>query len=87
MFFFLSKRYELTPTTNTPAVTKPERTVWKNLLMAVGESSTAQKSIISFRAVSGLNCIPTGSCIQALATRIHSAERLDPTATIQAEVR
>ena len=33
------------------------------------------------RIVSGLNCAPTGCCIQALAMRIHSAERLEPRAT------
>ena len=34
------------------------------------------------RMVCGLNTAPTGCCIQPLAIRIHSAEKLVPTATI-----
>ena len=33
------------------------------------------------RIVWRLNCAPTGFCIQALAIRIHSADRLEPSAT------
>ena len=55
--------------------------------MAVGESSTAQKSDISLRAVIGLNSMPTGFCIHAFATRIHKAEMLEPMNTIQVETR
>ena len=61
--------------------------VWVNLLIAVGEKRIAQKSSISFLAVSGLNSMPTGFCIQALATRIHKAEMFAPTNTIQVEIR
>ena len=53
--------------------------------MATGEKSISQKFCISNRAVSGLNSIPTGYCIQALATRIHKADKLEPTATIQVD--
>ena len=37
--------------------------------------------VSSMRMVTGLNSAPTGFCIQALAIRIHSADRLDPSAT------
>ena len=73
-------RYQqLTPATNTAPVSQPERTVWQNLTTATGEKATAKKSIISLRTVSGLNCIPTGCCIQLLATSIHHAESVAPT--------
>ncbi len=39
------------------------------------------------RMVSGLNTAPTGCCIQPLAIKIHSAERLEPIATSQVTVR
>ena len=39
------------------------------------------------RMVWKLKCAPTGCCIHALATRIHSAERFEPIATIQVTVR
>ena len=39
------------------------------------------------RMVSGLNAAPTGFCIQPLATRIHSAERLEPRATMKVTSR
>ena len=72
----LRSRYQqLTPTTNTAPSTQPLSTVWKNLATAIGESATAAKSTISLRTVSGLNAMPTGYCIQALATRIHHAEK------------
>ncbi len=35
----------------------------------------------SIRIVSALNSAPTGFCIHALAIRIHSAERFEPSAT------
>ena len=54
--------------------------VCRNLLIAVGEKSTSQKLTISFLAVSGLNCMPTGFCIHALATSIHNAEIFAPIA-------
>ena len=38
------------------------------------------------RMVSGLNTAPTGCCIQPLAIRIHSAEKLEPMATSQVTV-
>ena len=40
----------------------------------------AMKSVISMRMVSKLNSAPTGACIQPLAIRIHSADRLVPMA-------
>ena len=39
------------------------------------------------RMVSGLKCAPVGFCIQALAIKIHSADRLLPIATSQVTVR
>ncbi len=45
------------------------------------------KSVISMRMVSGLNTAPTGFCIQPLAIRIHSAEKLVPSAISQVMVR
>lgn len=59
----------------------------ENLLTAIGEVATAQKSTISLRAVSGLNSIPTGYCIQALATNIHHAEMVAPRPVSQVEAR
>ena len=47
----------------------------------------AKKSIISFLIVSGLNSIPTGCCIQALATRIQRAEILAPMAVNHVDAR
>ena len=75
------------PTTNTPPSTQPDNTVWKNLLTATGDVATAQKSTISLRTVSGLNSIPTGCCIHALATRIHQAEIVAPNPVNQVEAR
>ncbi len=46
-----------------------------------------QKSSITLRIWSGSKAMPTGFCIQALATSIHSAERLTPIATSQVEAR
>src|SRR5690606_3096637 len=61
-------RYQaLTPMTKIAASTKPEVIVCRNLLTAVGESRTSQKLVISLRAISGLNFVPTGFCIQELA--------------------
>ena len=76
-----------TPTTNTAASTQPDSTLWKNLLTAIGEVATAQKSTISLRAVSGLNSMPTGFCIHALATRIHQAEIVAPSPVSQVDAR
>ncbi len=39
------------------------------------------------RMVSGLKADPAGFCIQALATRIHTADRLEPKATSQVTPR
>ena len=69
-----------TPHTNTPPSVHALSTVWKNLLIAIGESATAAKLVISLRIVAGLNSQPVGYCIHALATRIHSADRLAPMA-------
>ena len=81
-------RYQaLTPTTNSAASTNDEVMVWKNLFIATGEKSTCQNEIISLRTVSRLNVHPTGCCIQALATRIHSAERFAPMAVSHVAVR
>ena len=59
-----------TPTTNTPARVHALSTVCSTLLNAIGEVATVQKLVISLRMVSGLKVQPTGSCIQAFATRI-----------------
>jgi len=67
--------------------TNPELVLWVNLLIATGEKTTAQKSCISKRAWSGLKIMPTGCCIQPLATKIQRAERLEPIATSQVERR
>ena len=56
-------------------------------MIAVGERATAQKSAISLRIVSGLKTIPCGFCIQALATRIQTAEIVAPTIVSQLEAR
>ena len=50
--------------------------MWTNLAWATGLKITAAKSVTSMRMVSTLKRAPTGFCIQALAIRIHSAERL-----------
>ncbi len=42
---------------------------------------------ISLRAVSGLKAMPTGFCIQPLATKIHKAERLAPMAVSHVAIR
>ncbi len=73
--------------TKTAPVAQPESTVWKNLLIATGERAIAQKSTISFLTVSGLNSIPIGYCIHALAMRIQSAERVAPKVTSQVAVK
>ena len=39
------------------------------------------------RIVNGLNAEPTGFCIQPLAIRIHSADRLEPIATAHVTIR
>ena len=81
-------RYQaLTPTTNSAARVNDEVTVWKNLLTATGERATSANEVISLRTVSRLKSQPTGCCIQALATRIHQAERLAPMAVSQVAVR
>ena len=54
---------------------------------ATGLVSTAKKSDTSMRMVCGLNAAPTGFCIQPLAIRIHSAEKLEPMATSQVATR
>jgi hypothetical protein len=81
-------RYQAeTPTTNRAASTNDEVTVWKNLLTATGDSATAENEVISLRTVSRLKSQPTGYCIHELATRIHQAERLAPTAVSHVAVR
>ena len=62
------------PVTKTPESTHPDMTAWKNLWMATGESTTAQKSSMTLRICAGSNSMPTGCCIQALAMSIHRAE-------------
>src|ERR1035437_8561278 len=84
---FFRRNQAETPIMKTPAKTKPDEIVWRNLLMAIGERNTSQKLTISFRAVSGLNFIPTGFCIHELATRIHNADKLAPIAVSHVEVR
>ena len=39
------------------------------------------------RMVAGLNAAPCGSCMKLLATRIHSADRFEPSATSQVTAR
>ena len=70
-----------------PPSTQPADTAWKNLLTATGERTSAQKSSMTLRAVSGSNFMPTGYCIHELATRIHSAEIEAPMAVSQVEAR
>jgi len=55
--------------------------------MAIGENKTSQKFTISFLIKSGLNCIQTGYCIQALALKIHIADKLVPIAVAQVTLR
>ena len=76
-----------TPTTKAPLSAHALVTVWNTLFTAMGENATAQKSVISLRMVSGLKVQPTGCCIHALATRIHSAEMLAPRAVSHVEAR
>ena len=47
----------------------------------------AQKSVMTLRIWSGSNSMPTGYCIQALATSIQSAEMEAPMAVSQVEAR
>ena len=75
---FLSRYQQLMPITKIAPVIQPLKTEWKNFEMATGLSTKAQKSTISWRTVSGLNSMPTGCCIQALATKIHTAEIAAP---------
>ncbi len=84
---FLRRNQQLTPTTNAAPSTHPERTVWKNLLTATGERATSANDTITLRIWAGSNSIPTGYCIHALATRIHSAERLAPIAVSHVAAR
>ncbi|MCY1514512.1 hypothetical protein D9M68_490570 [compost metagenome] len=73
--------------TNMAPATYPALTVCTNLAWATGLKITAAKSVISMRMVSGLKIDPTGFCIQPLAIRIHSAEKLVPKATSQVTAR
>ncbi len=57
--------------------------MWTNLTWATGLSTSSEKLTISIRMVSKLKSDAIGFCIQPLATRIHSAERLEPSATSQ----
>ena len=84
---FFNRYQLLMPITNNAPTIQPDNTVWKNLLMATGDKATAQKSNISLRTVSGLNCIPAGCCIQALAIRIHRADKVAPIMVSQVEAR
>ena len=73
--------------TNTAPVIHPLVTAWANFTAASGANATAKKSTISLRTVSGLNSMPTGCCIQLLATRIHQAESVAPRPVSQVEAR
>lgn len=73
--------------TKIPASVQPLKTVWKNLWTATGENATAQKSVITLRICSGSNSMPTGYCIQPLATRIHRADSEAPNAVSHVEAR
>ncbi len=81
-------RYQaLTPVTKTAASANDDRSVWVNLLIATGEKSTSVKEVISKRTCSGSKVQPAGYCIQALATRIQSADTAAPTAVSHVAVR
>ncbi len=84
---FLSIIQPHTPHTNTPPSAQALSTVWKNLLIAIGDRATAAKLVISLRMVAGLNSQPVGYCIHALATRIHNADRLAPIAVSHVAAR
>ena len=86
-FFFFKRNQQLTPTTKTAPVIQPLDTVWVNFVTAAGEKATAIKSTISLRTVSGLKDMPTGCCIQLLATRIHQAEMVAPSPVSQVLAR
>ena len=75
------------PITKIAPVIQPLNTEWKNFEMATGLSTNAQKSTISWRTVSGLNSMPTGCCIHALAIRIHTAEMAAPMPVNQVAAR
>ena len=82
-----SRYHALMATTTTAASANDEVTVWVNLSTATGDSSTSPNDVISLRTVSRLNVHPVGYCIHALATRIHSAERLAPMAVSHVAAR
>ena len=84
---FFNRYHAATPTTRPAPTAQPEKTACRNLLYAIREDTTAQKSTISFRTVSGLNSMPTGYCIQALAIRIQNADRVAPRNTNHVEAR
>ncbi len=84
---FLSIKYADIPRTNRADVIYEPETVCKNLLIPTGDRATSAKLVISFLKVSSLNVVPTGNCIQPLATSIQNALRLDPMATIHVENR
>ncbi len=84
---FFSRNQQLTPITNTPARAHPLNTAWKNLWIATGENATAQKSSITLRICAGSNSIPTGYCIQPLATRIQRADSDAPMPVSQVAAR
>ncbi len=79
--------HPLTPMTNIDASTQPSNTAWRNLCTATGENATAQKSSMTLRIWAGSNSMPTGYCIQALATSIHRAEMVAPTVVSHVEAR
>ena len=82
-----SRYQQLTPMTNTPPVIQALDTVCRNFVTAMPWKATSQKFTISLRTVSGLNAMPTGCCIQALATRIHHAEMVAPRPVSQVAAR
>src|SRR5665647_15351 len=84
---FLRRNQALIATTKAEPTIQLDVTVWVNFDMATGENSTAQKSAISLRTVSGLKCMPSGNCIQAFATKIHKAERVAPITVSQVAAR
>ena len=69
--------------TKIAPVTYPAETVCTNLTCATGLKISAPKSTSSIRIVSKLNAAPTGFCIQPFATKIQSADMLEPRATNQ----
>nr|GME07389.1 Uncharacterised protein [Ipomoea batatas] len=88
----------ITPSNSTPQSTMMRKAKYSGatrgmescvacLICASLASETSEKLSISMRMVSKLNSEAIGFCIQPFATRIHSADILDPSATSQVTAR